>query len=303
MKFLGMLLVVFGVAFPVIFFLSSKEKRFPKTALTMIGGLAVFGGISLIIADRITKVVSPFGTLTAATEHATADAKAISQLRERVEDQSATVDLVSTQAEKAKQMSQDATNQVTKLEQKIDSLNNIIGEAEKTLNFLKEEEDFRGIVMAAQNDDRVSYDKLGKILADKNNRFSRDAESAYRTIINSHNSEIYKSGFTGFWRVGIDPSKLSFLDLQEAYRSAPTAIKPGVIEYIWERNDIPKQDRMDFMIDVMKTDSSLLATEYASRYFLQGAKLHMNIMNFDGIYEWWAQHRNDFMENKVGSSQ
>lgn len=303
MKIFGLILIVFAVAFPTIFFLSSKGKRFPKTALVMIAAVAMFGGISLVIADRITKVVSPFGTITAATQHATEDARAISQLRERVENQSATVDLVATQAEKAKQMSQDATNQVNKVQQKIDSLNNIIGEAEKTLKSLKEEEDFRGIVMAAQNDDRASYDKLSIIADDKGSRFSREAQDAYRTIIDSHNSSVYKSGFTGFWPSGFDPSKLSFLDLQQAYQAAPAVIKPGVIEYIWKRNDIPEQDRMDFMINIMKTDSSLLATEYASRYFLQGAKLEMNIMNFNGIYKWWAQHRTDFSANNASNSK
>lgn len=55
---------------------------------------------------------------------------------------------------------------------------------------------------------------------------------------------------------------------------------------------------MDFMIDVMKTDSSLTATEYAARHFLEGGDLtlKMNPMAFDSLYEWWAQHRGEFVE-------
>lgn len=264
----------------------------------MIGSLAIFAGIVLGIEDRITKVVSPFGKLTAATEKATADAQAISQLKERVEDQSATVDLVATQAAKAKEMSQVATTQVTKVQQQIDALNKVISEAAVTLGSLKEEEEFRGLVIAAQNDDRASYDRLANIAVDKKGRFSAAAMDAYRTITSAHSSAIYTSDFKNYWRQDIDPSKFSFIELQKIYHTAPAQFRPPLLEYIWKRNDIPKLSRMDFMIDVMKTDSSLTAAEYASRYFLEGGDLtqKMNLMAFDSLYEWWTQHRGEFME-------
>lgn len=297
-KTIGVLLVLFGVGFPTFIVLRPSGVRIPKLVLTTIGGLAIFAGIALGIEERITKVVSPFGQLTAATEKATADAQAISQLKERVENQSATVDLVATQAEKAKDMSQAATTQVTKAQQEIDTLNKVISEAGVTLKSLKEEEEFRGLIIAAQNDDRASYDRLAKISVDKESRFSAAAIDAYRTITGAHNSSIYQSGFKGYWKQGIDPSKFSFIEIQKIYHTTPSQIRPALLEYIWNRNDIPKLSRMDFMIDVMKTDSSLTATEYAARHFLEGGDLtlKMNPMAFDSLYEWWAQHRGEFVE-------
>ncbi|MFT9063310.1 MAG: hypothetical protein ABF430_05845 [Acetobacter persici] len=297
-KTIGVLLVLFGVGFPIFLVLRPSGVRIPKLVLTTIGGLAIFAGIALGIEDRITKVVSPFGQLTAATEKATADAQAISQLKERVENQSATVDLVATQAAKAKDISQAATTQVTKAQQEIEMLNKVTSEAAVTLKSLKEEEEFRGLVIAAENDDRASYDRLAKISLDKESRFSTAAMDAYRTITGAHSSAIYNSGFKNYWRQGIDPSKFSFIELQKIYHMAPAQIRPPLLEYIWERSDIPKLSRMDFMIDVIKTDSSLTAAEYASRYFLAGGNLtqKMNLMAFDSLYEWWAQHRGEFVE-------
>ncbi|RFP02038.1 hypothetical protein BGC31_11875 [Komagataeibacter xylinus] len=264
--------------------------------MAMTSGSAIFGGIAIGIEDRIIKVVSPFGQLTAATEKATTDAQAISQLKERVEAQSATVDLVATQAAKAKDMSQAATTQITKVQQKIDDLNKMISEASVTLSSLKEEEEFRALVIAAQNDNRASYDKLAKIAMDKENRFSMEAIDAYRTVARSHSSAMYTSGFKNYWKQGIDPSKFSFSDLQQIYHQTPAQIRPAILEYIWRRNDIPKLSRMDFMIDVVKTDRSLTAVEYASRYFLEGGNLgqEMSPMAFDSLYEWWAKHRDEF---------
>src|SRR5205823_1006244 len=149
------------------------------------------------IQERITGLESPFGKLSAATEKATADAQTISQLKERVENQSATVDLVATQAAKAKDLSETATTQVSEAQHKLEALDKTFHAASETLANLKEEEEFRGLVIAAQNDDRASYDKLAKIAVDKSSRFAQMAANAYRTINDSHTVGMYSSGFQG----------------------------------------------------------------------------------------------------------
>ena len=195
-------------------------------------------------------------------------------------------------------MSEVATTQVSEAQQKLDALDKVTAEAIATLKTLKEEEEFRGLVMAAQNDDRASYDRLVEISTDKKSRFSAMAADAYRTLYEAHSSGMYRSGFQGYWAQGVDPSKLSFVELQKIYQAAPAGIKPALLEYIWGRIDIPKADRMDFMIDVVKTDSSLTAVEYASRHFMQGAGLEnkMNPMALDSLYEWWKKNQGETAE-------
>jgi hypothetical protein len=260
--------------------------------------LAIFGGVALIIQERITEIASPFGKLTAATEKAAADAETISKLKDRVENQSATVDLVAREATKAKELSESATAQITDAQSKLEALNKATSEAAATLENLKEEEEFRGLVIAAQNDDRTSYDRLGKIANDKQSRFAKMASDAYRTIYESHNGGMYRSNFQGFWAEGVDPSKFSFEQLQDVYKAAPAGVRPALLEYIWGRNNIAKSDRMVFMIKIMKTDSSLTAVEYASRHFLEGAGLEnkMSPMALDYLYDWWEKHQSEFIE-------
>jgi hypothetical protein len=297
-KSIGVLLILFGVGFPTWLVLRAGKQRITKSLLITIGGLAIFGGVALIIQERITGVESPFGKLTAATEKATADAQTIAQLKERVENQSATVDLVAAQAAKAKDLSETATTQVTEAQQKLEALDKATTEATATLKRLKEEEEFRGLVIAAQNDDRASYDQLEKIVSDKTSRFSQMAADAYRTINAAHSGGMYRSGFQGYWTEGVDLSKFTFAQLQQIYGTAPAGVKPALLEYIWGRNDISKLDRMDFMIRIMKTDASLTAVEYASRHFLQGATLEnkVNPMALDTLYDWWEKHRGEFVD-------
>jgi hypothetical protein len=66
-----------------------------KGAVLTLCFLAVFAGIALVVSDRITEVsMKGVGTIKAAAEQASADANEISALKNRVEAQSATVDLI-----------------------------------------------------------------------------------------------------------------------------------------------------------------------------------------------------------------
>ena len=68
----------------------------------------------------------------------------------------------------------------------------------------------------------------------------------------------------------------------------------ALLEYVFRREDIPKQSRLDFMMKIMQSDPSLLATEYAGRYFAQIADLRIKAMALDYFSHWWDEHRHEF---------
>ena len=107
---------------------------------------------------------------------------------------------------------------------------------------------------------------------------------------------MYKTGFTVNWKEGFDPSKLSFPDLAKEFHKVPVQTKTAFLEYIWNRNDIPKVDRLDFMIDVMKHDQSLTAAEYAGRHFTSGTGQKIKPMAIEYLAVWWEKHRSEFQE-------
>jgi hypothetical protein len=296
---LGSVLIIFSIAFPVWYVWQLKGKPSPIGKLASLSGVAMFCGVVLLLPDRITELDFPWSTgkIKAASKQALDEAGTITKLRERVEAQSATVDLVASQATKAKDLSEAASEQTKEAAGKLKEIDKTLADAAATLKTLREEEGFRGMVIAAQNDDRASYDRLRKIAEDKGNRFEKAAADAYRTIYAAHSGLMYNSGFQGVWQEGVDPSKFSFAKLQSLYAVAPIGLKPGLLEYIWNRNDVPKVDRMDYMINVIKSDASLTAAEYAARYFLEGTSLtnKFSPMAWDELYGWWSQHRQEFV--------
>lgn len=285
-----LIVISIGIAFWRVM---TQEKG--RTAVISICSLAVFAGVVLIIKDRITELTVPgIGTIRAATAQVITDAKTIADLRDRVENQSATVDLVAKQASSAKALSEAVEEQNSRARQKLDTLDKAIEDAAATLAHVKSEADFIQTVEAAQNDDRNAFDKLEKLAEDKNNQYSSSAVRALYIILKSHSGNIYDSGFTIPWKDGLDPSRLSLLDLTKVYKSAPIFIKPGLLEYIWKRTDTPKMSRLDFMVDVLKNDGSLTAVEYAGIYFKQGTGLNVNPLQVEYIADWWGHHRQEF---------
>jgi methyl-accepting chemotaxis protein len=82
--------------------------------------IGVFAGLALVLQDRLTELtVEGVGTIKSATERVQADAKAVTELRERVENQSATVDLIAKEASKAKALSEEAAKKNLEAEERL----------------------------------------------------------------------------------------------------------------------------------------------------------------------------------------
>jgi hypothetical protein len=110
---LGLLLILASIS--GAFWWITRHTKATGAVITAVLALclfAVFSGVALILEERITKVIIPkVGTIEAVTQQATTDAKTISDLKARVENQSATVDLVAKQASSAKALSEQVEEQ------------------------------------------------------------------------------------------------------------------------------------------------------------------------------------------------
>jgi hypothetical protein len=203
------------------------------------------------------------------------------------------VDLVADQATKAKELAETASDQIKQAKEKLNLLDASINEARTTLGSLKQEEEFTIVVLAAQNDDRASFDKLSELSQRKDYPFAGMASQAWATVLDAHASAISQIFPPVPWAVGFDPSKLSLAELSALYFSNQT-YKPALIQYIWHRDDIPKLDRLDFMMSVLRTESSLLAMEYAGRFFDEGTDLKVKYLFLSEMVKWWEAHRHEF---------
>jgi hypothetical protein len=268
-------------------FLNTRDKIVP---VLLYFTLTAMIGLALVISDRVTELtLKGVGTLKAATAQAVADADTISQLKGRVENQTATIDLVAQQAKHVEEQNRIAAK-------KLEELDSAIKSAGGTLDTLRSLADFTSVVSAAQNDDRKAFDRLQQMSTDKNNPFSTRAVQAWKTIFDAHGQGFFAVGFPSPWQEGFDASKLSIDALSQQYQAAATWIKPAILGFISNRNDLSMKARLDFFILVMKTDSSLTAVEYAGRYFTQATGQHIRPLAVEYLVQWWDQHSGEFKD-------
>ena len=292
MRLIGVLLILNSIALTASWITTQESHKAAVITLCLIG---VFAGLVMVLQDRVTELtIKGVGTLKAATEQAQVDARSVADLKERVENQSATVDMVAQEASRAKAISEEVSRKNQLAEEKLDTLDKAINEASAALAGLDAAREFTMTVLAAQTDDRKAFDMLKKWSQDNSNPFSTGATQAWATIFESHNQPMYLSNLTVPWKDGYDPSKLSLAELIQQYRATPAQIKPAMLEYIWKRNDLRKAERLDFLVDVMRHDSSLRAVEYAGRYFTAGTEQNIKPMAVDYLSDWWETHKDEF---------
>jgi len=239
LKVLGIALVAIGVGFPIwrVTVEKGKANQTRHAPVFAVGFLAVFAGLALILADRVTVLtVRGVGTIQAVTQQAIIDAQAVTAIRAevekvktRIDNSRDTIDLVASEARKAKELSEITNAQSNDAEKTLERLNSTITTANNALRQLQGEAEFQAIILAAQNDDRPSFDKLKQIADDNNSKFANFAGHAWATIFESHCNLIISGAGTVPWAPGIDPSKLSMPDLSAVYKSTPSTLKPAVL--------------------------------------------------------------------------
>jgi hypothetical protein len=159
---------------------------------------------------------------------------------------------------------------------------------------LRQTSEYIMTVVAAQNDDRKAYDQLIKWQNDKGSPFHERAAQARAAILDEHAAP-WSANYTVPWRPEVDPSKLSFDQLKsELLRTPSKQNRIALIEFIWGRGDIPKKDKMGFLVEVMKSDPSLGVVEQAGRSFLLESKQRIKPLVTDQMIDWWEKHKNEY---------
>lgn len=269
----------------------ATDQPHRKAALA-VSLLAVGVGAFLVLRDRATElVVGGVGTIRAAAEQVAHDAKVVGDVRARVEAQSATIHLVAGDAESASKLADRVSQKTEAAEKKIDDLTVTLLRATTQLEELRQATDFATTVLAAQNDDRRAFDRLETWAKDPTFRLRREAAASWAAVMDEHARPVFVSGFTVPWREGVVPSRLGLAELRQEYAGMAAPAKPALIEYVWNRQDIPKQARMAFLADVLRDDPSLDAVEYAGRLLAGALKLKLKPLAVQPLLQAWQERK------------
>lgn len=152
---------------------------------------------------------------------------------------------------------------------------NIGEKIQPTLDDLKDELDnakkiseFMMTVVKAQSDDRKSFEQLEIWARDKNYSFSKEARDAKEHIRGQYVDTFRLSYPLIDWKKRNidDPLKLTISQLHNQYDNLSPRYHTDLIIHVWEKipdTDIPEGDKIQFLIDILKKETSLTALTYA----------------------------------------
>lgn len=224
--------------------------------------LAVFTGIFLILQERVTELtVKGIGTIKAAAKQADIDAKAISDIKNRIEGQSATVDLIAKDA--------------------ADS---------------REEINFNLLLTKASNDNRFAFDELYKIAKTEGHRLQETARQTVEQIIVDLQIVVTYRDFLDLKKkYDLNSSEASLDDLYKVFEQGPLYDKIDVLVIVYWEKRFLKNKRLEMLYEVISKTPSIRILSSACELMDKEAKLGKDyILDYAQYAKWWEENREKY---------
>lgn len=152
---------------------------------------------------------------------------------------------------------------------------------------LEQQAEFASVMNSAVAGSRSNYFQL---LAWKNaadSPFSKKAERAAMLAAKLNFYNALAPQYTVTWKEGFDPQKATFAVLFEQYKSSPPHLRSPFVTTIWNRTDISKKIRMQFLLSVIENEEDLNAVFTAINYYSREAGLPASTDHFETYSDWW----------------
>lgn len=261
-------------------------------------------GFLLILKDKLVEVTfKDWLSIKTSAAEAGADAKTIASIKQQVENQRATIDLVATEAQNAKNLSEEASNKIALAEQRLRDLDDAIQKANDSLKKLDTATEFTLLVTKAASGNRAAFFKL------KNNQYPTQSETEMASsIVNSILAKIetetrLDENLPVMWdKYGIDPQKASLQQFKECYSktfwNAPEG-RFGVIKQVFNNNRFSELEHFDFLARAIQQDDDLLVLQEACLLMDTERKSNQNLIYFEDYLNWYKNNRPSFKTNSV----
>jgi len=194
--------------------------------------------------------------------------------------------------EAAQQLSLQAKSQV-------EEVKGLVKKAETSVDQLRNTVDFSLLLTKVRNDDRQAFDQIMKLAEEKGPFWKTFYDVAVQIAMEVDPFVSARIDPEVPWkRYAADPKLDQMEKLLKIYSSIPSVFKPDFISQIWSQERFPKQRRMDFLYEVIKSDRSLRALHRACALMNEEAKINKNILLAKQYLHWWEANRARYDEGK-----
>lgn len=287
---------------------------FPKT-LVALCSVACGVGLALVFYERGFDLNLIGNTkFRVAAQQAVADANEIAKIRERVENQSATVDLAVKKAAEAERAVEADANQIAEIKKRVEAQSVAVDSAlkkaadveqvakdlseknlraEESLSRMERTNEFMTLVTKAQNDDRSAFDQL--LLHRRTKGPFQDIAVRVVQELALELTQVIRTDPPVNWKdIGVNPQSATLDELSAAFRKVVRAFQPAYLRDVWRQDRFTKAERLQFLCDVIGSTSSLRTLQAACALMDTEAKIRQNFLRAEAYQQWWDQNRSAY---------
>ncbi len=172
-------------------------------------------------------------------------------------------------------------------------------EALKISDELKALTEFQNAIVKAQVGDRKSFGRLTKWFEDTSypyNTLAAEAISSIWTKYSRYTREPIFNYYSPIEAYDIDLKEFKTIDdISDKFNSYGTWIRVPLIQYVWNRDDIPKNKKIPFLINVLKHDKHLDVFAAAGIKLNEERKAeNKHPLAIDDILKWWEENKDNY---------
>ena len=293
---IGVLIIVNVIVLTAVWILNGNPHKTWAFAFCL---LCIFLAHQFVFPDRNVKFNVLKGSLESTLQRAEADADEIAKIKKRINSQSATIDLAVERASRALKTVAEQETKTQRAEANLQKTQKALATAERNLKSVDTLLSFQTLVTRAQNDDREAFDEIVKWQRAEGNTIPmQDLLDTVRIHLRLEHITQLRTGITfkNFrWKEDADPSTLSLAQIASDFSNekATWLGQPGAVVYIWNRDDFEKEDRIKFLIDVLKEWRSLKAVNLAGKFLTEEAKIEWQPFFIEPFVEWWENKKKE----------
>jgi hypothetical protein len=91
------------------------------------------------------------------------------------------------------------------------------------------------------------------------------------------------------WAENID--KLNLNEIKELYKNSIRDNKAYIIYEIWQHNILTEKERLEFNMEIIKYDNSILCVVIASGNLVERYSLNCKPLEIEKILNWWSSYK------------
>ncbi len=98
-------------------------------------------------------------------------------------------------------------------------------------------------------------------------------------------------------QIGIDPTKATLEVFQELYNHAAPVYQSKIMQTVWGATQIQKKEKIQFLIDIIRTTPSVRCLREACILLNPEAKLGRNFMLWEEYIKWWDNNKDKYQKS------